>query len=99
MSDISPILPVKPSEEEPPAKTGRSAAIVAINAQTTYLLVLAGMGFLAYMRPDSTLIVGALITLVGGAMSNAGTVVNYYLGSSSSSARKTEIIATKPPPV
>lgn len=77
---------------EPPTATGRSAAIVAIVAQLTFLAALGAAWFLAWNMKDNTL----LITLSGAAAANATTVINYYIGSSASSARKTEIIAASP---
>ena len=57
------------------------------------VVFLAAFG-IAYLAKDS----GALTLMMGAAISMAGTVVNYYLGSSSGSAKKTEIAAVAADP-
>lgn len=71
----------------PPVGVG--TPIVAVVAQVTFLLALIASGFLAWQTGTYDL----LLTLAGASAINATTVVNYYLGSSSGSAKKTELLA------
>jgi hypothetical protein len=83
MSDTPPPDPgpaTPPSIEQPWVKP-----VIAIGS----LVLFAGMtGVVVVMKNDS-----ALLLMAGAAVSMATTAFNYYLGSSSGSARKTEISA------
>lgn len=56
------------------------------------LAIFAGMIVYAYVTHDE----GTKQLLAGGAMGMAGAAVNYYLGSSSGSAAKTNLLAAAP---
>lgn len=88
MSDvITPVVPPVPAHHEP-------VWIKPLIALASMALLGAVIVYAAVMRDHDmmTLCVGAVIAMATGA-------VNYYLGSSSGSARKTEITAAAAPRV
>lgn len=84
----------------PPAKVDpkeRGPIVVSVVAQVTFLLALAAACVIAKVNGDYTL----LITLAGAAATNATAVVNYWIGSSAGSAKKTDLLTAQnpsPPP-
>lgn len=82
MSDTTP-PPASLNEIKTPA------GLVSIYSLT---LLMAGLGVACYLKNETAinLIIGAIIT-------NAGTVVNYYMGSSRSSQTKDAVIAGQLP--
>ena len=63
---------------------------VSVYAMTIFIIALG----IAYMAKDSS----SLTMMMGAAISMGSTVINYWLGSSSGSSKKTDIMATNPPP-
>lgn len=67
----------------------RGAVVTSIVAQVTFFIALAAAGAIAWLKNDYTL----LTAMAGVAATNATTVVQYWVGSSDGSAKKTEIMA------
>jgi len=82
--------PTVPAPSLPPLMLGRGTVVTSIVAQVTYLIIFAGLGYLAYMKVEGAAPV--LYGLAGVAATNASQVVTYWLGSSSGSAKKTDLI-------
>lgn len=79
----------------PPPAPGRGRGAIAISfvAQLTFFLALAAAAAIAWFKSDLNL----LIAMCGVAATNATTIINYWVGSSSGSDRKTELLAPKGP--
>lgn len=75
-----------------PSRTG--AVVISITAQVTFFMALAAACVIAYLKAEYTL----LTAMAGVAATNATTIVNYWVGSSDGSAKKTDIMAANPPP-
>jgi hypothetical protein len=85
----------------PPAAPGKADAsrrlgtvVVSVVAQSTFLLALIAACVIAYRKDDYTL----LIAMAGVAATNATSVVNYWIGSSSGSDKKTDLMNAALPP-
>ena len=79
----------------PTSTRGRGPVVVSVVAQLTFLLALASSGVIAWVKNDYTL----LIAMAGVAATNATTIVNYWVGSSDGSAKKTDLLAPSAPTV
>lgn len=79
-----------------PASRGRGAVVISLVAQATFLAALVVSGYMAWIAKD-TATVSLFTTLCGFAGANATSVVNYWIGSSAGSDRKTELLAPKGP--
>lgn len=78
-----------------PDQKDRGAIVVSVAAQATFLLAMAAACVIAKVNSDYTL----LITLAGAAATNATAVVNYWIGSSAGSAKKTDILNAQQAPL
>lgn len=76
-----------------PITSRQGAVVTSIVAQATFLGALLAAGVIAWAKADYTL----LIAMAGVAATNATTVVNYWVGSSDSSAKKTDLMAPVTP--
>ena len=85
MSDTAPPAPVVSTTDK---VTTISKLTVSVTSQVVFLVALG----IAYLTKDST----AISLLVGAAIANSTTVVNFWLGSSAGSSSKDAIIAGKP---
>ena len=75
-----------------PAVSRSGAVVTSVVTQATFMGALIASGVIAWAKADYTL----LIAMAGVAATNATTVVNYWVGSSDGSAKKTDLMATKP---
>lgn len=82
-----------PPPSPPPSGWGQTN--ISVVTLGTFLAALAASGWMAWAMKD-TASVSLFTALCGVAATNATTIVNYWVGSSSGSARKTEIEAAKP---
>lgn len=78
----------------PAPPRNRGAVVTSIVAQVTFFIALAAAGAIAWIKNDYTL----LTAMAGVAATNATTVVQYWVGSSDGSAKKTEMMAQPPTP-
>lgn len=88
---MDPLTPPQTAILTPPAGTEPVWAKPAVAIGS--LVVFVAMVFFAYLTKDQT-----MMTLLGGAVVGmASQAGNYYLGSSSGSAAKTNLLAAAPP--
>ena len=75
----------------------RGVVVTSIVAQVTFLAALVASAVIAWVKNDYSI----LMAMVGVAATNATTVVNYWVGSSDGSSKKTDLMAaaTVPPTV
>ena len=81
-----------PTPADASRRTG--AVVVSVVAQATFLIALVAACAIAWIKNDYTL----LIALAGAAATNATSVVNYWIGSSAGSDKKTDLLAATPTP-
>lgn len=83
------------TQPKPTTTTSGAEPMWAKPSVSIYALSIFVVAFgIAYLSKDAT----SLSMMMGAAIAMAQQVVNYWMGSSSGSAKKTELIATSPPP-
>ncbi len=91
ISNTAPIIVSSAPPLPVPVRSYKGMIAVSLSGVVSFLVALIIGGIIAFTQGDYTL----LIMLSGVAASNYSTVVSYWLGSSSGSAYKTDVLASK----
>lgn len=85
-------LPTPPTQS-----SNRGTVVTSIVTQVTFLVALVAAAYLYWITKDPV-VLALLGAMLGSTQTNATSVVNYWIGSSSGSSKKTDLMAANPPP-